>query len=150
MFAEPLSGFRQASARVRRTKAAWATAGAQMVDTRYADCEEVTLVCDHLNTHTKGACYEAFAPERAQADIRRINCCDTPKHGSWLNVAECALSCLTSPGLSDRGIGELPARQTEIATWSEKTNAKQRDVEWQFRIENARVKLKRLCPKIKA
>ncbi len=70
------------------------------------------------------------------------------KHGSWLNVAECELSCLTSQCLSDRRIGELPELQREIATWSVKTNAKQRGVDWQFRIENARLKLKRLYPKI--
>ena len=148
--AEPLSGFRQATARVRRTTADWAIEVAQMLDTRYAACEEVTRVCDNLNTHTTGACYEAFAPERARAYITRINFCSTPKHGSWLHVAACALSCLTSQCLSDRRIGELTELQTEIATWSEKTNAKQRGVDWQFRIENARVKLKRLYPKIKA
>jgi hypothetical protein len=150
MFAEPLSGFRQATARERRTKADWAREVAQMLDTRYTDGEYVPLVCDNLNTHTKGAFYEAFAPERARAYIKRINFCYTPKHGSWLNVAECELSCLTSQCLSDRRIGVLTELQTAIATWSEKTNAKQRGVDWQFRIENARVKLKRLYPKIKA
>ena len=148
--AEPLSGFRQATARERRTKADWAIEVAQMLDTRYTDGEYVTLVCDNLNTHTKGAFYEAFEPDRARAYIKRINFCYTPKHGSWLNVAECELSCLTSQCLSDRRIGELPVLQTEIATWSNKTNNKQRGVDWQFRIENARVKLKRLYPKIKA
>jgi len=150
MFAEPLSGFRQATARTRRTKADWAIEVAQMLDTHYADGEYVTLVCDNLNTHTKGAFYEAFAPDRARAYIKRINFCYTPKHGSWLNVAECELRCLTSQCLSDRRIGELPVLQTEIAAWSDKTNSKQRGVDWQFRIENARVKLKRLYPKIKA
>jgi DDE superfamily endonuclease len=150
MCAEPLSGFRQATARVRRTKADWALEVAQMVDTRYAACEAVTLVCDNLNTHTKGAFYEAFEPERARAYIKRIHCCYTPKHGSWLHVAACELSGLTSQCLSDRRLGELPELPTEIATWSEKTHAKQRGVDWQFRIENARVKLKRLYPKMKA
>ena len=150
MFAEPLSGFRQATARIRRTKTDWASEVAQMLDTRYADCEDVTLVCDNLNTHTKGAFYEAFEPARARAYIKRIKFCYTPKHGSWLNVAECELSCLTSQCLRDRRIGTLTELQSEIAAWSNKTNAKQRGVDWQFRIENARVKLKRLYPKIKA
>ena len=150
MFAEPLSGFRQATARERRTKVDWAIEVARLLDTRYATCAKVTLVCDNLNTHTKGAFYEVFEPEQARAYIKRINFCYTPKHGSWLNVAECELSCLTSQCLSDRRIGELTELQTEIAAWSEKTNAKQRGVDWQFRIENARVKLKRLYPKIKA
>ena len=112
MFAEPLSGFRQATARERRTKVDWAIEVAQLLDTRYADCEQVTLVCDNLNTHTKGAFYEAFEPEQARAYIKRINFCYTPKHGSWLNVAECELSCLTSQCLSDRRIGELTRTAT--------------------------------------
>jgi DDE superfamily endonuclease len=149
MFAEPLSGFRQATARPQRTKVDWAIEVAHLLDTRYADCLCVTLVCDNLNTHSKGAFYEAFEPEVARAYIKRINFCYTPKHGSWLNVAECELSCLTSQCLSDRRIGELPELQKEIAAWADKTNAKQRGVDWQFRIENARVKLKRLYPKIK-
>ena len=127
----------------------WALEVAQMLDTRYVDCEFVKLVCDNLNTHTKGAFYEAFEPDRARAYIKRIQFCYTPKHGSWLNVAECELSCLTGQCLSDRRIGELAKLQSEIAIWAEKTNAKQRGVDWQFRIENARVKLKRLYPKIK-
>jgi DDE superfamily endonuclease len=110
----------------------------------------VTFVCDTLNTHTKGAFYEAFEPAQARAYIKRIHFCYTPKHGSWLNVAECELSCLTSQGLSNRRIGALTELQSEIAAWTEKTKAKQRGVDWQFRLENARVKLKRLYPKIKA
>jgi DDE superfamily endonuclease len=149
LFAEPLSGFRQATARPQRTKVDWALEVAHLLDTRYADCACVTVVCDNLNTHTKGAFYEAFEPEVARAYIRRIHFCYTPKHGSWLNVAECELSCLTSQCLSDRRIGELADLQIEIAAWANKTNAKQRGVDWQFRIENARVKLKRLYPKIK-
>ena len=149
MFAEPLSGFRQATARTRRTKADWAIEVAHILDTRYADCAYVTLVCDNLNTHTKGAFYEAFEPALARAYLKRIKFCYTPKHGSWLHVAECELSCLTSQCISERRIGELTELQTEIGAWSDKTNAKQRGVDWQFCIENARVKLKRLYPKIK-
>jgi hypothetical protein len=110
----------------------------------------VTRVCDNLNTHTKGAFYEAFAPDLARAYVKRIKFCDTPKHGSWLHVAECELSCLTSQCISGHRIGELTELHPEIGAWSDKTNAKQRGVDWQFRIENARVKLKRLYPKIKA
>ena len=149
MFAEPLAGFRQATARPRRTKADWAIEVAHILATRYADCASVTLVCDNLNTHTKGAFYEAFAPDLARAYVKRIKFCYTPKHGSWLHVAACELSCLTSQCISARRIGELTELQTEIGAWSDKTNAKQRGVDWQFRIENARVKLKRLYPKIK-
>lgn len=149
MFAEPLSGFRQATARPQRTKVDWAVEVAALLDTRYADCERVTLVCDNLNTHTMGAFYEAFEPERARGYLRRLEFCYTPKHGSWLNVAECELSCLTSQCLGGRRIGDLSFLQSEIRIWSEKTNAKQRGVDWQFKISDARRKLKRLYPKSK-
>ena len=149
MFAEPLAGYRQATARVRRTKVDWALEVAHLLDTRYAHCDVVTLVMDNLNTHTKGAFYEAFEPDKANAYLRRLTFCYTPKHGSWLNVAECELSCLTSQCLRHRRLGELEVLQAEIATWSQKTNAKQRGVDWQFKIDDARRKLKRLYPKIK-
>lgn len=146
MFAEPLSGYRQATARARRTKVDWALEVAHLLDTRYADCDDVTLVMDNLNTHTQGAFYEAFEPTKARAYLRRLTFCYTPKHGSWLNVAECELSCLTSQCLRGRRLGELDVLQSEISTWSQKTNAKQRGVDWQFKNDDARRKLKRLYP----
>ena len=149
MFAEPLSGFRQATARPHRTKIDWAIEVAQLLDTRSADCAKVTLVCDNLNTHTKGAFYEAFPPDVARASVKRIDFCYTPQHGSWLNVAECELRGLTSQCLADRRIGELTTLQSEIKAWADKTNAKQRGVDWQFKIDDARRKLKRLYPVIK-
>jgi hypothetical protein len=149
MFAEPLSAFRQATARPQRTKSDWALEVAHLLDTRYAKCEQVTLVSDNLNTHTMGAFYEAFPPEQARAYVKRLNLVHTPKHGSWLNIAECELSCLTSQCLAGRRIGCLKFLQSEIATWSQKTNAKQRGVDWQFQLEDARTKLKKLYPKIK-
>ncbi len=149
MFAEPLAGYRQATARPQRTKVDWALEVGNLLDTRYADCEWITLVMDNLNTHTKGAFYEAFPPEQARAYLRRIEFCYTPKHGSWLNIAECELSCMTSQCMQGRRIGELEFLQSEIGTWSKKTTAKQRGVDWQFKIDDARRKLKRLYPKIK-
>lgn len=148
MFCEPLSGFRQATARLRRTKVDWAHEVAQLLDTRYANTPRITLVCDNLNTHTKGAFYDAFLPDQAREYVRRIQFVYTPKHGSWLNVAECELSCLTRQCLSDRRIGELERLQSEIAAWAATTNARQRAVDWQFTVEKARVKLKRLYPRI--
>ena len=106
------------------------------------------MVCDNLNTHTKGAFYEAFPPDTAREYVRRINFVYTPKHGSWLNVAECELSCMTSQCLKDRRIGDIETLQSEIAAWSARVNKKQRAVDWQFTIDKARVKLKRLYPKI--
>ncbi len=123
---------------------------AQLLDTRYADCEKVTIVLDNLNTHTKGAFYEAFEPAVARAYLKRIKFVFTPKHGSWLNVAECELSCMTSQCLAGRRIGELDDLQAEIAAWYQRTNEKQRGVDWQFKIDDARTKLKRLYPQLKA
>jgi hypothetical protein len=148
LFAEPLSGFRQATARLRRTQVDWAHEVAHLLDSRYQDVPRITLVCDNLNTHTKGAFYEAFAPPKAREYLRRIHFIYTPKHGSWLKVAECELSCLTRQCLRDRHIGELVSLQAEIAAWATRTNAKQRAIDWQFTIEKARIKLKRLYPKI--
>jgi hypothetical protein len=149
MFAEPLSAFRQATARPQRTKSDWALEVAHLLDTRYTNGETVTLVSDNLNTHTIGAFYEAFPPDRARAYVKRLDLVHTPKHGSWLNIAECELSCLTSQCLAGRRISDLESLQSEIAAWSENTNTKQRGVDWQFKIDDARTKLKKLYPKIK-
>lgn len=149
IFAEPLSGFRQATARPRRTKEDWALEVAHLLDTRYCG-KRITLVCDQLNTHTKGAFYTAFAPEVARAYVKRIDFVYTPKHGSWLNIAECELSALTRQCLSDRRLSHLDQLQREIEAWSTKTNNKQRVVDWHFKIDDARSKLKRLYPKFKS
>jgi hypothetical protein len=84
LFTEPLAGWREVAVRDRKTKLDWATEMARLLEGRYADCRRVILVCDNLNTHTKGAFYEAFEPERARALVRRLEFCYTPKHGSWL------------------------------------------------------------------
>jgi DDE superfamily endonuclease len=149
MFTEPLLGFRQATARPQRTKIDWASEVAALLDTRYADCNRVTLVMDNLNTHTKGAFYEVFEPAVARAYIKRIEFIYTPKHGSWLNVAECELSAMTRQCLHGRRIGEPDELSAEIGAWSDHTNDKQRGVDWQFQIDEARTKLTRLYPKIK-
>jgi hypothetical protein len=149
MFAEPLSGFRRATAREQRTKKDWAVEVAQLLDTRYANGEHVTLVLDNLNTHTKGAFYEAFEPERAREYLKRIRFCYTPKHGSWLNIAENELSSLTRQCVSGRRFGALKPLQSEIAAWSNDINITQRGVDWQMKIKDARCKLKSLYPKIR-
>lgn len=148
MFCEPLAGWRQATAREHRTKSDWAHEVASQLDGRYADCEQVTLVCDNLNTHTPGAFYEVFEPQRARQYVRRINFCFTPKHGSWLNVAENELSSMTRQCLHGRRIGELQLLQDEIEAWSIDVTSTQRGVDWQMKIADARSKLKSVYPKI--
>lgn len=148
MFAQPLAGWRQATARPQRTKSDWAQEVASLLDGRYADCEQVTLVCDNLNTHTPGAFYEVFPPEQARGYVRRIEFCYTPKHGSWLNIAENELSCMTRQCLAGRRIGELDYLQQEIAAWSIDVTDAQRGVDWQMKIDDARCKLKSVYPKI--
>jgi len=104
MFAEPLKGWRQVRARPQRTKVDWALEMKELLTTRFAEAEKVLLVCDNLNTHTKGAFYEAFPSEQARALVQRLEFHYTPKHGSWLNIAENELHDTTMPqGASHRG-----------------------------------------------
>ncbi len=149
LFCEPLAGWRRATGRPRRTKADWALEVAELLEGRYADCERVTLVCDNLNTHTRGAFYEVFEPARARALVRRIEFCHTPKHGSWLNVAESELSCMTRQCLKHRRIGDIETLRNEIAAWSTDVNNAQRGVDWHMGIDDARRKLKSIYPQIK-
>jgi len=149
MFTEPLAGWREATARTSKTKTDWALEVARLLEGRYRKCSSVTLVCDNLNTHTIGAFYEAFSPERARRLVRRIRFCHTPKHGSWLNIAENELSSLTRQCVCGRRFGTLSELQSEIADWSNDVNNTQRGVDWQMKISDARYKLKSLYPKIR-
>jgi DDE superfamily endonuclease len=149
MFTEPLAGWREVSVRERKTKIDWATEMARLLDGRYAACEKVIVVCDNLNTHTKGAFYEAFEPERARSLVRRIEFCYTPKHGSWLNIAENELSSLTRQCVSGRRFADVPTLREETGDWSTDVNATQRGVDWQMKIDDARTKLKSVYPTIK-
>jgi len=109
----------------------------------------VILVCDNLNTHTKGAFYEAFEPERARQLVRRVEFRYTPKHGSWLNVAANELRSLTRQCVSGRRFGDIELRRAETAAWSADVNATQRGVDWQMKIDDARCKRASVYPKIK-
>ena len=149
MFTEPLRGWRRVRVRKQRTKVDWAWEMATLLRTRYAKAEKVTLVCDNLNTHTMGAFYEAFAPEQARELVRRLVFCYTPKHGSWLNIAENELSSLTRQCFKGRRFGQIETLRQETTTWSTTSNRKQRGVDWQFKIDDARTKLKSLYPKCK-
>lgn len=148
MFCEPLSGWRQVAVRERRTKIDWATEVEELLRTRYAAADKVILVCDNLNTHTKGAFYEAFEPEKARTLVRRLEFRYTPKHGSWLNIAENELSSMTRQCIQGRRFGTIDLLRHETAAWHQHCNAKQRGVDWQFRIDDARTRLKTLYPKI--
>jgi hypothetical protein len=149
LFTEPLAGWREATARESRTKLDWAEEVARLLEGRYRKCEKITLVCDNLNTHTIGAFYEKFAPARARQLVRRIEFCHTPKHGSWLNIAENELSSLTRQCLHGRRMGDLRTLRREISAWSTDVNTTQRGVDWQLKVSEARRKLKSLYPKIK-
>ena len=123
LFSEPLACWRRATARARRTKADWAVEVADLLERRYADCPKVTLVCDNLNTHTPGAFYEVFEyevfePARARELGRRLEFCYTPKHGSWLNIAENELSSMTRQCLHGGRIGDLETLHGEVSAWS--------------------------------
>ena len=148
MFCEPLSGWRQVSVRERRTKIDWAREVEELLTTRYASVEKVILVCDNLNTHTKGAFYETFEPQKARAIVRRLEFRHTPKHGSWLNIAENELSSMTRQCVKDRRFGTIDDLRLETTAWHQHTNAKQRGVDWQFKVADARIKLKSVYPKI--
>jgi hypothetical protein len=148
MFCEPLSGWREVAVRQRRTKIDWAKEVEELLRTRYASADKVILVCDNLNTHTKGAFYEAFKPETARAILRRLEFCYTPKHGSWLNIAENELSSMTRQCLKDRRFATIATLRKQTAAWHKRSNARQRGVDWQFKVDDARVKLKSVYPKI--
>lgn len=148
MFTEPLQGWRAVRIRAHRTKVDWAMELEVLLRTRYAEAEKVRLICDNLNTHTMGAFYEAFAAPRARELVRRLEFRYTPKHGSWLNIAENELSVMTRQCLHHRRFGELQHLVEETAAWSTASNERQRAVDWQFKIDDARIKLKSLYPEI--
>lgn len=147
MFTEPLSGWREVAIREQKTKADWAIAMAELLEGRYAACAKVIVVCDNLNTHTMGAFYEVFEPERARSMVRRVEFHYTPKHGSWLNIAENELSSLTRQCVSGRRFGDIPELQAEVAAWSTDVNSTQRGVDWQMKVDDARIKLKSVYPR---
>lgn len=149
MFTEPLAGWSEVAVRETRTKADWATEVAHLMEGRFADCAKVKLICDNLNTHTPGAFYEVFAPERARQLVRRIEFCYTPKHGSWLNIAENELSSLTRQCVSGRRFADIETLRDETAAWSTDVNNTQRGVDWQMKVDDARCKLTSVYPKIK-
>jgi hypothetical protein len=118
MFCEPLSGWRDVAVRKQRTRIDWAMEIEALMRTRYANAEKVLLVCDNLNTHTKGAFYETFAPEKAREILTRLEFHYTPKHGSWLNIAENELSSMTRQCVKDRRLYLISGSSTTAVIFS--------------------------------
>jgi DDE superfamily endonuclease len=149
MFVEPLGGWREVPVTATKTAVDWAHRVKHLVDhPRYAAAECITLVCDNLNTHTPAALYQAFEPTEALRIARKLELVHTPKHGSWLNVAESELSVLTRQCL-DRRMAAQSEVAEEAGSWEANRNAQQIGVDWQFTTEEARIKLKHLYPKVK-
>ncbi len=149
LFTEPLGGWRKVSVRATKTRQDWAKEVKILLDEDYPDAEQLILVCDNLNTHTFGALYETFPAEEAKRLADRLDIRYTPKHGSWLNVAEIELSVLTKQCLSRR-IADLDKLRRETAAWAERRNQAQTGVNWQFTTADARIKLHRLYPVIQS
>ena len=144
---EPLAGRRHVAITERRTRKDWAAFIKAMLDERYPQATKVRLVLDNLNTHSTASLYEAFAPEEARRLARRLEIHYTPKHGSWLNVAEIELSALNSQCLNRR-IPDIDLMRTEVAAWELDRNNRSAAIDWRFTTDDARIKLKRLYPKL--
>ena len=144
---EPLAGRRHVAVTEQRTRKDWARFIKSMLDERYPAAEKVCLVMDNLNTHNLASLYEAFAPEEAHRLARRLEIHHTPKHGSWLNIAEIELSALSGQCLQRR-IPTIAAMRREIAAWQQHRNNRGAPINWRFTTEDARIKLRRLYPKL--
>jgi hypothetical protein len=145
LFTETLRGWRKVTAHERRTAVDWAKEMRALLDEEYPEAEKVLLVCDNLNTHKTASLYEAFPPEEARRLAKRLEIHYTPKHGSWLNIAECEVSVLSRQCLGRR-TPNLSALKRKVAPWARERNKRQRGVDWRFTTADARTKLKRLYP----
>ena len=144
---EPLAGRRHIEITERRTRQDWARFIKAMLDERYPEAVQVRLVMDNLNTHSVASLYETFAPAEARRLAQRLEIHYTPKHGSWLNIAEIELSALNGQCLNRR-IPDLGHMRAEVAAWEQSRNNRGAPVNWRFTTEDARIKLVRLYPKL--
>ena len=144
---EPLGGKRHVEITEHRKKVDWADFIKGMLEERYPDAAKVVLVMDNLNTHNVSSLYEAFPPKEARRLAERLEIHYTPKHGSWLNIAEIELSVLKSQCL-DRRIPEINIMRKEVCAWENHRNNHQSKIDWQFTTSDARIKLRRLYPKL--
>jgi len=147
MEVEPLAGKRHVDVTEHRTKKDFAMQIKQMLDVRYPEAIKVRLVMDNLNTHNTSSLYETFEPQEARRLAERLEIHFTPKHGSWLNMAEIELSVLKGQCL-DRRIADIATMQAEVAAWEEDRNNRSKKIDWQFTTSDARIKLKGLYPKL--
>lgn len=145
LFTEPLKGWRHVKASEQRTRKDWALQIQELLTVQYKDVKKIRLVMDNLNTHGISSLYETFDPETAFGLAQRLEIHYTPKHGSWLNIAEIELNAMTTQCL-DRRIPNIEELQRQISTWETQRNQSQKAVQWQFRTEDARIKLKHLYP----
>lgn len=145
LFTEPLGHWRRATPTEHRTAIDWAEQVRIVLEHDYQDAEKVILVCDNLNTHTIASFYKAFAPEIARRLVERLEIHHAPKHGSWLNVAECELSVLSRHCLMNR-TATICELHDKVNPWCSERNASQRGVDWRFTTQDARIRLKRLYP----
>lgn len=144
---EPLVGWRHVEVTARKTSIDFARLLRAISDEHYPQADRVVLVCDNLSTHTPAALYEAFTPQEARRLAERFEWHYTPRHGSWLDVAEAELSVLARQCL-DRRIPDLPTLQREVGRWEQARNAAVVKVDWQFTTADARIKLRKLYPTI--
>lgn len=147
VFTEPLGGVRHLNVRDRRTSIDWAGEIKNMVDVHYPDAEKIILVMDNLNTHKISSLYKAFPPAEARRIAKRLEVHYTPKHGSWLNIAEIELNVMTRQCLKRR-IDNIETLRTELSAWEAERNNHSAGVTWQFTNSDARTKLISLYPKI--
>lgn len=149
MFTEPLGQWREAHALPHRTSEDWAQQMKWLIDEVYPDVEKIVLVMDNLNTHTTASFYKVFPPQEAFRLSQKLEIHYTPKHGSWLDIAEIELSALTIQCLLGERIPSIDSLNKILTSWSLKRNSSQKGVSWHFTTEDARIKLKHLYPNIK-
>ena len=146
---EPLRGWRHVTVSDRRTRTDFAHCIKELVDVHYPQAEKIVLVMDHLNTHTPASLYEAFPPDEARRLTAKLEIHYTPKHGSWLNMAEIELGVLAGQCL-DRRLPDRATLEREVAAWETARNAATKTIDWRFTTADARIVLKRLYPSFDA
>ena len=146
-FVEPLGGCHHVSVREHRTAVDWAEEIKYLVDVMYPDVDKIILVMDNLNTHKPSSLYKKYPPEEARRIIKKLEIHYTPKHGSWLDIAEIELNVMTRQCLSRR-IDSIENLRRELAAWEVERNSKKSNVNWQFRTKDARIKLASLYPEL--